>query len=166
MKNLNNQKIPFKEVCRLSEEDKKELTRKNLQRVYNELPKLAEKIPEIKTDFNMGIFGIYDKLKKINFKECGTYGCLLGNSARLFVNEFTEYFFDIDNKFCYRFFGSVYFPYMNIYKYEIAYNYLFSYKWAITKFNKFEDAIQRIGNLLDNDLICIDFSFETNKIIK
>ena len=148
-------------------QQKKDLTRKNLQRVLRELPKLAEKHPYIRNDFDMGTFGVYDNLKKENLNQCNTVGCLLGNSARIFEAEFTNDLF-LTYGFDSALFGKKFFPYL----YEgfgygkLGYVYLFTGRWSKTKFNKLKDAFQRVENLLENDLECNEFSFETNKIIK
>lgn len=81
----------------------KEKTMENLRMVLEELPKLAEKIPSIRDDFDMDRYGCYEELEPENINECQARGCLLGNIARLFpmldkyFNEFGE--FDYDN-FC------------------------------------------------------------------
>ena len=149
-------------------QQKKDLTRKNLQRVLNELPLLAEKNPYIRNDFDMGIFGVYDNLKKENLNQCNTVGCLLGNSARVFVDEFTNDLFNKYAGFDSVLFGKKFFPYL----YEgfgyrkLGYDYLFAGRWSKTKFYKLKDALQRIKNLLDNDLECDKYDYSTNKIIK
>ena len=149
--------------------EQKELTRKNLQRVLNELPLLAEKHPYIRDEFDMGTFGVYDNLKKENLNQCNTIGCLLGNASRIFEKEFTDdLFFCFVDTFDYKSFGQKFFPYLYgscDYR-NIKLSYLFSPNWSKTKFNKLEDALQRVKNLLANDLECNKFSFRTNKIIK
>ena len=149
--------------------EQKELTRKNLERVLNELPLLAEKMPEIEKDFDMGNFGIYDKLKKINLNECGTAGCLLGNAARIFEDEFTDDLFgEVNQQFYYNLFGRKFFPYLYDRYFNggnIMWGYLFCGFWAKTKFKDLDSALQRIKNLLDNDLECKAFDYTTNKII-
>ena len=146
----------------------KELTRKNLLRVLDELPKLMEKMPKIKEYFYMGIFGVYNNLKRENLRECKTFGCLLGNSARIFKDEFTNDLFNEDDEFDYRLFGKKYFPYLynEFSEVTLKWEYLFDNEWEYSKFGKFEDGLQRIKYLLANDLACHEFSFETNKIIK
>ena len=144
--------------------EQKELTRKNLQRVLNELPKLAEKMPEIRRDFNMGVYGVYNSLEKENLGQCGTYGCLIGNAARVFKDEFTDDLFD-EYGFWYALFGKKFFPYLYGINNYLRRDYLFSENWANTKFNDINSALQRIENLLENDLECKDFDFKTNQII-
>ena len=152
------------ENLNLTLQQQKEITRKNLQRVLNELPLLAIKMPEIKKDFNMFGFGVYEKLKKENLNKCKTVGCLLGNAARIFKDEFTYDLF-IDNKFDYTLFGKKFFPYLyEGCEYE-KWNYLFYYFWAVTKFKDLDSSLQRIENLLENNIECNQFSFETNQII-
>ena len=160
----------------LTLKQQKNLTIKNLKKVLRELPKLAKKIPEIKEDFFMNAFGVYEGLEKENLNRCGAVGCLLGNAARIFADQFTDDLF-INNKFDYRLFCRKYFPYlyynldylnMNmdyILRRKIMWMYLFSGGWAKTKFCELEDALQRIKNLLDNDLKCNAFDYKTNKII-
>ena len=152
---------------KLTLKQQKKITIKNLKKVLRELPKLAKKIPEIKQDFNMEILGVYKGLEKENLKQCKTVGCLLGNAARVFVDEFTDDLF-IDNIFNYTLFGQKFFPYLyESYDYlNIRLVYLFNDYWAKTKFYNLDSALQRIENLLKNDLECKDFDFETNKIIK
>ena len=148
-------------------QEQKELTRKNLQRVLTELQKLAEQMPEIRRDFDMDILGVYNNLEKENLNQCETVGCLLGNAARVFVDEFTEDLF-LEYEFKYSLFGKKFFPYLystNDY-FSIRLVYLFGYNWAETKFKDLDSALQRIKNLLDNDLECNEFDYDTNKIIK
>ena len=47
-----------------------------------------------------------------------------------------------------------------------SFNYLYSAHWAFTKFYDFNSAINRIKNLINNDLECLKFSYKTNKIIR
>ena len=145
-------------------QEQKEITRKNLQRVLNELPKLAEKMPEIRRDFNMGVYGVYNSLEKESLSECKTVGCLLGNAARVFKDEFTEDLFS-EYGFWYSLFAGKYFPYLYGINNYLRRDYLFSENWANTKFNDLNSALQRIKNLLENDLECKDFDFKTNQII-
>ena len=93
-------------------QQQKELTRKNLQRVLRELPKLAKKNPYIKKDFDMKYYRVYNNLKRENLSECKTSGCLLGNSARIFEDEFTDDLFGDFNEFDYGLFGRKFFPYL------------------------------------------------------
>ena len=155
-------------------QEQKELTRKNLQRVLDELPKLAEQMPEIKRDFDMGVYGVYNNLEKENLGQCGTYGCLLGNAARIFEAEFTDDLFsNFSGRFIYRKFAKKFFPYLYFNEHNMfgidhqkkGWNYLFCEDWAGTKFNDLNSALQRIENLLANDLECDEFRFETNQII-
>ena len=154
--------------------EQKELTRKNLQRVLNELPLLAEKMPEIRRDFNMGVYGAYQLATKENLGQCGTYGCLLGNSARIFEAEFTDDLFsNFSGGFIYRKFAIKFFPYLYFNEHNMfgidhqkkGWNYLFCEDWAVTKFGNLDSALQRIKNLLDNDLECNEFDLDTNQII-
>ena len=154
----------------------KKLTIKNLKKVLRELPKLAKKIPEIKMDFNMKILGVYNYCKINELHKCLTSGCLLGNSARIFEAEFTDDLFTcFQNTFNYKSFGIKYYPYLyDIYGNEnIRWKYLFSLRWAKPRFvdlntlyfDDLNSALQRIENLLENDLECNEFDYKTNKII-
>ena len=146
-------------------QEQKEITRKNLQRVLDELPKLAEKMPEIKRDFDMGKWGVYCKLKKKDFNKCRTTGCLLGNAARVFEKEFTEDLFNKFGKFSYYLFGLKFFPYLYYgtnYDYKTQWEYLFEPEWKRTKFNTFEDALKRIENLIKHDLKYTKYNLSTN----
>ena len=148
------------------QQQEKEITRKNLERVLRELPLLVEKNRDIKYLFNMYEYGAYVRLTKENLNKCKTVGCLLGNSARIFEKEFTDDLF-IDNKFKYTLFGIKFFPYL----YDesdnrtVKWEYLFDSEWVYYKFRELEDGLNRIQNLLDNNLECNEFSFETNQII-
>ena len=158
------------EVLSLPDKQKKEITRKNLQRVLDELPELAKKMPEIIKDFDMEILGVYEDLGESKLYECSTAGCLLGNSARLFIEDFSKDLFNFGsfNTFNYMIYSIKFFPYLHD-KDGFKKNnwfYLFAIKWGKTKFNKFEDALQRIKNLLDNDLEVDIPCYDTNEIIK
>lgn len=65
--------------------DKKRETLKNLKKVLEKLPRLAEEHPEIKEEFDMLIYGVYHMMNSREAKNsCRTCGCLAGNIARLF----------------------------------------------------------------------------------
>ena len=150
----------------IKQTEQKEFTRKNLERVLEELPKLAKKMPEIINDFYMVKCGVYEGLEKENLSRCSSAGCLLGNAARVFVDEFTDDLY-VNNKFNYDRFSRKFFPYLYdscIYQ-GAKWFYLFSENWAKTKFKDLDSALQRIKNLLANDLECSAYRFETNKII-
>ena len=148
-------------------QQQKELTRKNLQRVLRELPKLAKKNPYIKKDFDMKYYRVYNNLKRENLSECKTSGCLLGNSARIFEDEFTDDLFGEFNEFNYGLFGRKFFPYLygDLDCVTLKWEYLFNIDWAGTKFKNLDSALNRIKNLLANDLECNTFDYKTNKII-
>ena len=143
----------------------KEFTRKNLIRVLEELPELVKKMPEIKEKFFMNRLGVYDDLGKENLSECCSVGCLLGNASRIFEKEFTDELF-IKNKFHYHNFSNKFFPYLfNSSCGDPKWLYLFDARWVNTKFGDLDSSLQRIENLLANDLECWDYSYKTNKII-
>ena len=154
-------------VLALTNKQKKEITRKNLIRVLEELPKLANQMPQIKRNFDMKYYKVYNNLKKEDLNKCRTAGCLLGNAARLFKDEFTDDLFGEFNEFDYGLFGRKFFPYLYGYLdcVTLKWEYLFQIDWAGTKFKNLNSALQRIQNLLENDLECNKFSFRTNKII-
>ena len=150
----------------LTLKQQKKLTIKNLKKVLRELPKLVVKMPEIKKDFDMKDFGVYDGLLREELSICGAVGCLLGNSARIFEDEFNEDLF-IYNIFDYTLFGKKYFPYLYsscIYG-DTKWDYLFSGGWERTKYGDLDSSLNRIKNLLENDLECNTFDYKTNKII-
>ena len=152
--------------------EEKEITRKNLLRILKELPKLAKKFPYIIEGFYMFEYGVFEGLKKDNLNECCSGGCLLGNSARIFEKEFSDDLFRSRYKiFDYKSFGKKFFPYLydkSDSKLEnIRWRYLFSANWInYPKFNDFDSAIERIKNILDNDLEVPSYDYKTNQIIK
>ena len=98
----------------LSIEKQKQITKKNLLKVVNELPELAKKFPDIINDFDMSVLGIYDCSIFYNIKEikCDTIGCLLGNSARIFIKDIIKKNIMENYYFNYYKFGYYYFPYL------------------------------------------------------
>ena len=77
------------------EEKDLQLTMKNVQKIIDELPPLAEKIPEIREDFDMlvmGVYSCYEFKEIVSFNYCKTHGCGLGNSARLFDKSDKRYY--------------------------------------------------------------------------
>lgn len=151
-----------------------EKTIKNLTKIKNELPLLAFKIPEIISDFDMLNYGCYKNVSKDkinNDNVCKTYGCGLGNTARLFDLNKEEYFwhsgFNYD-LFCKDILPSLYMSY----SYEDldtnvneCWYYLFSAQWGLTSYNCFSSFIYRIENLLNHGKLINSFDLETNKII-
>ena len=112
-------------------------------------------------------YGVYGFIKKENLSKCSTSGCLLGNAARVFVDEFTDDLFSNSNEFYYDLFCRKFFPYLYV-DFDfvtLKWEYLFHIHWAGTKFNDLNSALQRIENLLENDLECNEFDYTTNKII-
>ena len=160
-------KLTLKEVMCLSEQEKKELTRKNLERVLDKMLPLSVINPKIKWYFNMQRYEEYNGLEKENLSECKTPSCLLCNSARFFEDEFTDDLFT-NNEFDYRLFCRKFFPYLygDLDCVTLKWAYLFHNYWERTKFIDVYSSLKRIDNLLDNDLECNEFDFETNKIIK
>lgn len=127
----------------MTQAQKLEITLKNLQKVVDELPKLAEKIPEIITDFNMALFGVYDRCQINEIQNrCNTFGCLLGNTARLFpIKE--DYFMSIAKQFDYDIFCNDIFPYI-IMKHDYDdWDFIFNANWRYFQ-PTFHQAIDRV----------------------
>lgn len=128
-------------------------TKRNLKKVFVELPLLAEKHPKIKEDFDMDVFGVYMWKTKdeIRNNHCGTIGCLAGNCARLFKPK-KGYFFSSDGKFSYSFFLRMEFPslYSPYGEANITWDFLFSSKWRCFA-PTFDQAMERLKMLIDND---------------
>lgn len=146
----------------MTENDKRKITLASLKKIYEELPKLAEKDPSIINDFNMNHFGVYQDLKKkqIDNNVCGTMGCGLGNSARLFELESTD--FNSVGTFSYNRFGQRILPFC----YEpdeddgdgcplmietSLWDFLFSHHWATIQ-PRFDQFIERVKYAIDKDL--------------
>lgn len=128
-----------------------QITLDNLKIVLDKLPKLAEQHPEIKREFDMLEYGCYaytNKMKKV----CKTYGCLLGNMAR--VLPVTEECYDEFDKFSYYEFGLLHFPYINGFPNNTYGNksenwkFLFSGGWADFQ-PTFGQAIERVKYFID-----------------
>jgi len=141
--------------------EKLDLTLKNLQKVYDELPALAEKIPAIRTDFDICHFGVYWAQTKqfVLTNDCGTTGCLLGNAARLFDLQNNAYYHHVGARleFSYMHFGSTIFPALyraykdgtpNMWQPNDMWDYLFSEHWAHTQ-PTFDQAIARLKYFLE-----------------
>lgn len=126
-----------------------QITLKNLQKVYDELPKLAEKYPGIKEKFNMCIFGVFydqhESTKKIHV--CGTAGCLLGNSALVLRKSKNDY---INSRFSYSKFSKRVFPLLDSDSDSCfsLWHFLFSMSWKYYQ-PSFEEALQRVKYFLD-----------------
>jgi hypothetical protein len=132
----------------------KEITKANLIKIYEDLPKLAEQIPAIKAEFDMNEFGVFagQKQKELNSK-CKTYGCGLGNAARLFDIVETD-FNNSDSTFNYMLFGKRILPglYYNLYKLQnTLWDFLFDWKWADYQ-PTFDQFIERVKYTIDMDL--------------
>ena len=141
-----------------------EKTIKNLEKIYNELPSLAYKIPFIKEEFDMSKYGCYYG-GSVRVIICRTYGCGLGNSVRLFDISKKEYY-NNDGRFDYRLFTDSMLPSLITYlraRSRLWY-YLFSAEWGhkSSKFKTFDHFIERVGNvikLLKEKGVCnVDFN--------
>ena len=135
----------------LTQQEKKEITRVNLKRIVIEFPELAKKNPYLISDFKLGLFYF-----SFIFKKNLTKDFFLDNDCN-FINTYKYALF--------------LFPYLyndNKVAKKAVY-YLFSNTWGTITGCKYKDVfslIDRIRMLLDNDLECNEFDFETNKIIK
>jgi len=137
----------------------------NLQYVLEELPKHADKNPYVRREFSMGDYGCYEN--SCDVSNCATHGCLLGHIATLprFKEKFDEYK-DDDGYFNYSNFSSLEFFCEFIEKGELrTWEYLFSERWTSSDYTTFEDAIQRVKNLLEHGCLVKDYSYETMEII-
>ena len=131
----------------LTQQEKKEITRENLKIIVIELQELAKKNPYFIGDFKLSLVIFKKKLTKDFFLD-NDYTLLNTYKYALFL---FPYLFD-DNKVS-----------------KKSGIYLFSGQWIIgigCKHNDVFSLIYRIRMLLDNDLECNEFDFETNKIIK
>lgn len=146
-------------------EDSKQKTLDNLKMVLVELPKLAKKYPEIKTDFNMDIYGVYEYRSTLEVTQgiCGTTGCLAGNIARLFKPK-PEYF-STNDQFNYDHFLMCEFPhpYDGYHETEV-WDFLFSAVWSPYQ-PTFEHALERIKYVIDNDLKISPWSYREESYI-
>lgn len=128
--------------------DNKEKTLENLLKAYNGLMELVKTKPEIKEKFNMQFYGCYDNSEK-GFPVCETSGCLLGNMARVFDLNKSEYYRPF-RTFNYRKFAEEEFPALFT-KQNVRnplWHYLFSTAWG----NSFDDAIDRLKLVIDYKL--------------
>ena len=123
-----------------------EVTIKNLEKIHKELPLLAEKIPSIRHEFNMNVLGCYSSSTLSN-PFCETYGCGLGHSARLFDLSKPEYYND-EGCFRYGLFSQCILPSIEV-EYSL-WHYLFCDEWGevYSKFKAFEDFIERVANVV------------------
>lgn len=140
----------------------------NLERIYIELPILADKIPSIRGEFNMIKIGCYSSSTLAN-PFCQTYGCGLGNSARVFDLSKKEYYND-EGGFRYTRFSDSVLPSLRS---EMSlWSYLFSSEWGYynSKHKTFEDFISRVASvikLLKEKGVCeVDYNpYISNRLI-
>lgn len=148
----------------------KEKTLKNLRMCYDGLLELAKKDPRIKDDFDMEQFGVYADLEKSEIKNnvCNTYGCLLGNMARLFEpkDEYFELSFWEQQAFSYFEFGYIEFPSLfDDDGFSDTGNFLFSGTWA--RFQPtFKQAMERLKYAIDMDLEIGKWEYRKKSFIK
>lgn len=152
----------------------KEITKANLIKVYEELPKLAEQIPEIKNEFDMERYGVYDTMigEKIETTSCRACGCGLGNSARLFKLMPSDFGGD---GFTYNLFGQRVFPalylestYFTTRKYAET-NRLWRFLFDTAWFNyqpTFDQFIERVKYAIDMDLEIGFWDYQKKSFIK
>lgn len=143
----------------------KEITLANLKKIYKKLPKLAETIPSIITDFDMNTFGIYtyNTPKQIKEHVCKTHGCGLGNSARLFKLLRTD--FDWENEFAYHQFGERILPFTYNANPDNLWYFLFGSDWSAHQ-PSFEQFIQRVKYAIDMNLVLGKWDYQTESFIK
>lgn len=114
-----------------------EKTMANLKMVAVELPKLAEKMPSIKEEFDIRTFGCYEYTDESN-PICNTYGCLAGNITRLFDPRNPKYYDEFGQFDTLRFID-VEFPYLK----RGNWLFLFSIDWYTCQ-PTFQQAMKRI----------------------
>lgn len=146
---------------------KKKTTLDSLITIYNGLPLLAEKNPAIKDEFDMNRYGVYSFCGKTEIKNnyCKTYGCGLGNSARLFKIENSDFNSHYHDVFSYTKFARRILPYCYISneKYNL-WEFLFSSNWAWYQpsFNQF---IERVKYAIDKDLELGEWVYQDESFI-
>lgn len=135
------------------------ITLTNLRKVSRELPELAKTKPTIITDFNMGLFGVFEDCTMVDMveNECETQGCLLGNSALLFNVSTDEELFDHGHNqvtFSYQLFGQKYFPALytpghrgDDFNATANWDFIFSGLWDEVQ-PTFEEAIERLDYVI------------------
>lgn len=123
----------------------KEKTIKNLQMIIEELPKLADKMPCIREEFDMWGFGCYNRTG-IRNPVCGTAGCFIGNIARLF-DVSNPLYYDKNGRFDYDLFCMAEFP--SVFTPKI-WAFLFGARWKVIE-PTFDQAIERAKYLLAHD---------------
>lgn len=151
----------------LTQEQETKKTLKNLKKIYRELPILAETIPSIKTDFSMRLYGVFDELTKeeIETNECGTNGCGLGNSARIFKLVKSDFHC---NDFSYRNFCRRILPstYDDVTRFSNGlWDFLFAWSWHVHQ-PTFEQFIQRVKYAIDMDLKIGQWEYQRKPFIK
>lgn len=149
--------------------EKKAITLASLKKIYEELPKLAETMPSIKDEFDMTVYGAYCGLKSHLIEpECETYGCGLGNSARLFELKESDFYY---KKFKYDNFGKRILPSCyskddsSVTKEKKLWNFLFSSTWDDYQ-PSFEQFIQRVKYAIDMDLEIGNWKYQKFSFIK
>ena len=143
--------------------EKKAITLANLTKIYNELPELAKKNPKIRQEFDMDLYGVYCGLKANIIKtECKTHGCGLGNSARLFDVQKSDF---SDKEFSYDKFGKRILPYLYMDYGQNVWAFLFSASWSQCQ-PTFKQFIKRLKYAIDMDLELGDWNYKKSNFVK
>ena len=126
-----------------------QVTITNLEKIYVELPLLADEVKTIREEFDMLEYGCYDH-NTIDNSVCRAYGCGLGNASRLFDLNKKEYYV-YDEEFDYELFSDSILPSlkdMNIG--DILWRYLFSYVWGQhhSNYRTFDHFIERVAQVI------------------
>lgn len=142
----------------------KEITLKNLQRVYDELPELAKTIPSIIEEFDMQIYGIYDNLTKDQIKnnQCQTIGNGLGNCALLFGVDQSDF---SSERFSFYKFAIRIFPYLLRISLDQGWSFLFHENWAHVQ-PTFHQFIERVKYYIDCNGELGQWKFQEESFIK
>lgn len=143
--------------------EKKSITLANLTKIYNELPELAKKIPNIRQEFDMDVYGVYCGLKSTAVEtECKTHGCGLGNSARLFDIQKSDFTY---KEFSYDRFGKRILPYLYMEYGDDLWHFLFSSSWSDYQ-PTFAHFIKRVKYAIDMNLEIGEWKLRKTPFVK
>lgn len=145
--------------------EKKAITLASLIKIYNELPKLAITKPHIKEEFDMTIYGVYNRATKEYIEtECATHGCGLGNSALVF--ELVDSDFRNLHNFNYVSFGKRILPlcYDTFSDETNLWHFLFASSWGHFQ-PSFDQFIERVKYAIDTELDLGEWQYQKETFI-
>lgn len=144
----------------------KEKTLKNLRKVYNELPKIAETKKHIIEEFDMSNYGFASliNIREPEIEKCKTYGCLKGSFIYVFPEALTnESCYNEYLTFDYEMFLENYFPFI---KFDSnAWNFLFDFSWEDYQ-PTFHQAMERLKYYLDHNGDIPEWDYQKESFIK